>query len=221
MVVLIEDEMRKALVKLKKINEMFDSLIVSSSDGLPVASFVKKKEDEDKLSAMTATLLAIGERITDELDVGGMEEIWIRGKNKDVYFKSIGYDLILAATINKPAKLGVILYDAKKAVNQLRKLAEEAQKQYETPELQANVKIEERIEGELEKTEREGVEVKTGEELEVSPASGSIEEIEHEPLKEEKQEEKEGRVETKKPVEETKEKREEEETSGEEISWFY
>ncbi len=221
MVVLIEDEMRKALVKLKKINEMFDSLIVSSSDGLPVASFVKKKEDEDKLSAMTATLLEIGERITDELDVGGMEEIWIRGKNKDVYFKSIGYDLILAATINKPAKLGVILYDAKKAVNQLRKLAEEAQKQYETPELQANVKIEERIEGELEKTEREGVEVKTGEELEVSPASGSIEEIEHEPLKEEKQEEKEGRVETKKPVEETKEKREEEETSGEEISWFY
>ncbi len=127
----MERRIQAVLEKLKGLNDMIESVIVASSDGLPVASLVESKEEEERLSAMTATLLALGERVSEELNIGAMNELIVTGEKRDIIVRSVGKDIVLAATVKKPAKIGLILYDTKRAVKQIENLFKERREEFE------------------------------------------------------------------------------------------
>lgn len=127
----MEKRIQAVLEKLKGLNDMIESVIVASSDGLPVASLVESKEEEERLSAMTATLLALGERVSEELGIGAMNELIVTGDKRDIIVRSVGKDIVLAATVKKPAKIGLILYDTKRAVKQIENLFKERREGFE------------------------------------------------------------------------------------------
>ncbi|HEX7395616.1 MAG TPA: roadblock/LC7 domain-containing protein, partial [Anaerolineaceae bacterium] len=54
---------------------------VVSVDGLIMASALPAEVEEDRVSAMSAAMLSLGERIAEELGRGGLNQVYIKGSN--------------------------------------------------------------------------------------------------------------------------------------------
>jgi predicted regulator of Ras-like GTPase activity (Roadblock/LC7/MglB family) len=92
---------------------------VVSVDGLIMASALPADVEEDRVSAMSAAMLSLGERIAAELGRGYLDQVYIRGDNGYVFLMSVGEDAVLTVLARKGAKLGLILLDMKRAAADL------------------------------------------------------------------------------------------------------
>jgi uncharacterized protein len=88
---------------------------VVSADGLIVASDLPQGIEEDRVSAMSAAMLSLGDRIATELRRGVLDQVYIHGENGYVVLMSAGEEAVLTVMARKEAKLGLILYDMRKA----------------------------------------------------------------------------------------------------------
>jgi uncharacterized protein len=95
---------------------------IVSVDGLIMASSLPQDVEEDRVSAMSAAMLSLGERISTELKRGTLDQVFIRGKNGYVILMSVGDDAVLTALARSEAKLGLIFLDMKRAVEDLTRL---------------------------------------------------------------------------------------------------
>ncbi len=95
---------------------------VVSVDGLIMASSLPADVEEDRVSAMSAAMISLGERISDELGRGLLDQVYIRGDNGYVILMSVGDEAVLTALARGDAKLGLIFLDMKRAVEDLSKL---------------------------------------------------------------------------------------------------
>ena len=95
---------------------------IVSVDGLSIASALHQEIEEDRVSAMSAAMLSLGERIATELGRGNLEQVYIRGENGYVLLMAIGEEAVLTVMARKEAKLGLILLDMKRAVQDLESL---------------------------------------------------------------------------------------------------
>jgi predicted regulator of Ras-like GTPase activity (Roadblock/LC7/MglB family) len=95
---------------------------VVSVDGLIMASALPADVEEDRVSAMSAAMLSLGERIASELGRGMLEEVYIRGDDGYVFLRAVGMDAVLTVLARKGAKLGLIFLDMKRAADDLSKL---------------------------------------------------------------------------------------------------
>jgi len=95
---------------------------VVSVDGLTIASALPHGVEEDRVSAMSAAMLSLGERISGELGRGDLEQIYIKGSQGSVMLMSVGNDAVLTVLAREQAKLGLILLDIRRAVQDLSKL---------------------------------------------------------------------------------------------------
>jgi hypothetical protein len=97
---------------------------VVSTDGLIIASALPADVEEDRLSAMSAAMIGLGERIAEELNRGKLEQIYIHGTNGFVILTSIGNSAVLSALARNNAKLGLIFLELQRAVRDLERLVE-------------------------------------------------------------------------------------------------
>jgi predicted regulator of Ras-like GTPase activity (Roadblock/LC7/MglB family) len=88
---------------------------VVSADGLIIASDLPQGVEEDRVSAMSAAMLSLGDRIATELRRGVLDQVYIRGENGYVVLMAAGEEAVLTVLAKREAKLGLILYDMKKA----------------------------------------------------------------------------------------------------------
>lgn len=95
---------------------------VVSVDGLIMASALPAGAEEDRISAMSAAMLSLGERIAEELGRGLLNQVFIRGDSGFVILMSVGEDAVLTSMIREQAKLGLIFLDMKRAADDLGKL---------------------------------------------------------------------------------------------------
>lgn len=95
---------------------------VVSVDGLIMASALPVEVEEDRVSAMSAAMLSLGERIAGELGRGGLEQVYIRGDNGYVILTSVGEEAVLTALAREGAKLGLIFLEMRRAAEDLRRL---------------------------------------------------------------------------------------------------
>jgi predicted regulator of Ras-like GTPase activity (Roadblock/LC7/MglB family) len=92
---------------------------VVSADGLIVASDLPQGVEEDRVSAMSAAMLSLGDRIASELRRGELDQVYIHGVNGYVVLMSAGDEAVLTVLARKEAKLGLILYDMRKAATDI------------------------------------------------------------------------------------------------------
>jgi len=92
---------------------------IVSVDGLSIASALHQDIEEDRVSAMSAAMLSLGERIASELGRGILEQVYIRGENGYVLLTAVGEEAVLTVMARKEAKLGLILLDMRRAVEDL------------------------------------------------------------------------------------------------------
>jgi len=95
---------------------------VVSVDGLSIASALPQGVEEDRVSAMSAAMLSLGERIASELGRGSLEQVYVKGEKGYVVLMSVGEEAVLTALAREQAKLGLILLDMRRATEDLSKL---------------------------------------------------------------------------------------------------
>lgn len=95
---------------------------VVSVDGLIMASSLPQGIEEDRVSAMSAAMISLGERIAGELGRGELDQVYIRGDSGFVILMSVGEEAVLTSLIRENARLGLIFLDMKRAADDLEKL---------------------------------------------------------------------------------------------------
>ena len=95
---------------------------VVSVDGLIMASSLPAGVDEDRISAMSAAMLSLGDRIASELSRGQLDQVYIRGKNGIIVLMAVGEDAVLTVLARSTAKLGLIFLDMNRAAEDLTRL---------------------------------------------------------------------------------------------------
>lgn len=94
---------------------------VVSVDGLTMASALPGDVEEDRVSAMSAAMLSLGERIAGELGRGGLEQVYIKGESGYVILTSVGGEAVLTVLAREQAKLGLLFLDMRRAAEDLEK----------------------------------------------------------------------------------------------------
>jgi predicted regulator of Ras-like GTPase activity (Roadblock/LC7/MglB family) len=92
---------------------------VVSIDGLIIASNLLPEMSEDRVSAMSAAMLSLGEQISKEMGRGSLEQVHIKGDNGYVVLISVGEKAVLTALVNMQAKLGMIFLDMRRTADDL------------------------------------------------------------------------------------------------------
>lgn len=95
---------------------------VVSVDGLIIASALPGDTEEDRVSAMSAAMLSLGERISGELGRGTLEQVYIRGGEGFVILTAVGEEAVLTALAREEAKLGLVFLEMRRAAEDLERL---------------------------------------------------------------------------------------------------
>jgi len=87
-----------------------------------IASRLPEALTDDLMAAMTAAMLALGERIANDLNRGQLSQVYIKGENGYVLLMAVNESAVLTAIASEEAKLGLVFLDMQQAVADLRKL---------------------------------------------------------------------------------------------------
>jgi predicted regulator of Ras-like GTPase activity (Roadblock/LC7/MglB family) len=91
-----------------------EAAAVVSFDGLPMASALPQSMDEDRVAAMSAALLSLGERAAQGLGRGELSQVYIEGDSGTVFLVSADDEAVLVAVAAKGAKAGMMLYEVRR-----------------------------------------------------------------------------------------------------------
>ena len=97
-----------------------EGVAVVTPDGLPLASSLPGGMDEERVSAMSAAMLSLGDRIGQELARGGIDRIYVEGEKGFSILTSCGEDAVFLVLANKAAKQGVLMLEIKRALTELK-----------------------------------------------------------------------------------------------------
>lgn len=91
-------------------------------DGLSLASTLPGGMDEERVAAMSAAMLSLGERIGGELNRGTIDRIFVEGGNGYGVLTSCGEDAVLLVLASAAVKQGLLMLEIKRAVSELKLL---------------------------------------------------------------------------------------------------
>jgi predicted regulator of Ras-like GTPase activity (Roadblock/LC7/MglB family) len=116
------DQMVERLRNMQAAAPDIEASAVVSVDGLIMASALQQGVEEDRVSAMSAAMLSLGERISNELGRAGLEQVYIKGDAGSIVLTSVGDEAVLTAMARQDAKLGMIFLEMRRAAEDLTKL---------------------------------------------------------------------------------------------------
>jgi hypothetical protein len=116
------NRLTEALYNMQAAASEIEASAIVSVDGLIIASALPAGSEEDRVSAMSAAMLSLGERIAIELRRGTLEQVYIKGDKGYVILMSVGEEAVLTALAMANAKLGLIFLEMRRAVETLSKL---------------------------------------------------------------------------------------------------
>jgi hypothetical protein len=99
-----------------------EAAAVVSVDGLSMASSMPADVGEDRVAAMSAAMLSLGERIAKELGRGELDQVYIKGEKGYVILMAVGQEAVLTVLAREDAKLGLVFLDMGRTVTDLEKL---------------------------------------------------------------------------------------------------
>ena len=90
-----------------------------SVDGLMIASALPQDVEEDRVAAMAAAMLSLGERSAAELARGALEQVYVKGTDGYVLLIAVGEEAVLTGLARKDAKLGLVFLDMNRTAEKL------------------------------------------------------------------------------------------------------
>ena len=114
-----EDLLTSVLAELNATSADIEACAVLSTDGLMIASMLPQGLDPDRVGAMGAAMLSLGDRTATELARGDLDQVMIKGHRGYVLMTHAGAEAVLTVLATPQAKLGLIFLDAKRAAEQV------------------------------------------------------------------------------------------------------
>lgn len=113
------DMLKSILNELNGTSADIEASGVISTDGLMMAAVLPQGMDEDRVGAMSAAMLSLGDRTAQELERGGLEQVLIKGSRGYVLMTHAGKEAVLTVMAKPNAKLGLIFLDVKRAAESI------------------------------------------------------------------------------------------------------
>ena len=115
------DVLNSILSDLNGSSADIEASAVISTDGLMIAAALPAGLDQDRVGAMSAAILSLGDRTAKELARGELEQVLIRGAKGYVLLTHAGEDAVVTALAKPDAKLGLVFLDVKRAADAIGK----------------------------------------------------------------------------------------------------
>lgn len=93
---------------------------IVTPDGLSLSSVLTPGMDEERVAAMSAAMLSLGERIGDELARGVLDRVFIEGDQGYGILTNCGQDAVLLVLASNLAKQGILQLEIKRIVAELK-----------------------------------------------------------------------------------------------------
>lgn len=110
-----EEQLVAALNRLMNDSQEIQAAALVTLDGFTMASALPEGMHEDRVGAMSAAILGLGERAAAELGRGSLSQVIIEGEDGYVVLISAGQRAALTCLADHDAKLGLVLYDMRTA----------------------------------------------------------------------------------------------------------
>jgi len=112
-----EERLATALNELMQESQDIQAAALVSLDGFTMASALPDGMQEDRVGAMSAAILGLGERAAAELGRGSLTQVFIEGEGGYVMLIAAGERAVLTCLADTEAKLGLVLYDMRAAAD--------------------------------------------------------------------------------------------------------
>jgi predicted regulator of Ras-like GTPase activity (Roadblock/LC7/MglB family) len=117
-----EDVLKSVLNELNGTSSDIEASAIMSTDGLMIASLLPGDLDPDRIGAMSAAILMLGDRTSQELNRGQLEQVLVKGDDGYVLMTHAGSQAVLTVMAKPDAKLGLIFLDVKRAAANVAKV---------------------------------------------------------------------------------------------------
>ncbi len=119
MAVGLSDQLETLLRQAQESIAGLEATALVSMDGLIIVSALPPDIEEDRIAAMTAAILGLGEKTAYDLGRGMLEQIYIKGPNGSILILAAGDNAVLTAIAGPETKLGLLLLHLGKTVEQI------------------------------------------------------------------------------------------------------
>ncbi len=116
------ESIEKRLDALRLSGSDIQAAAAISVDGLMIAGSLPDDLAEELVAAMSAAMLALGERIAQELGRGALDQVFIKGDTGYVLMAAVNNNAVLTVLVGEEAKLGLALLDMQRTAEALREL---------------------------------------------------------------------------------------------------
>jgi uncharacterized protein len=103
--------------------------VIVSTEGFVVAAYagegrsrLENPVDSPQIAAMTASIIALGEHVLERLSRGEIDRILLDGSEGGIVVIPVGREAALAVMVSKDAKLGLVMYEVRRAANEVEKI---------------------------------------------------------------------------------------------------
>ena len=117
-----ETEIKTVLRRLIKSSPHITASAVARLSGIVISSVMPYYVEEERVSAMSAVMLLLGERMTGAMRNGQLNQVYVRGDSGHIVMKSIGEDAVLTVTATDEAPLGLLFLEMELAAEKLQEL---------------------------------------------------------------------------------------------------
>ncbi len=116
------EKLVERLQELQRNTPDVEASALVSVDGLTIASALPSGVEEDRVSAMSAAMLSLGERIAGELGRGGLDQVYVKGAGGYVLLAAVGTEAVLTVMARSTAKLGLVFLEMRRAAEDLERM---------------------------------------------------------------------------------------------------
>lgn len=116
------DKLNELLRELNGSTSDVEASAIMSIDGLTIATMLSQSIDEDRVGAMSAAMLSIGQRTARELHRGALEQVMVKGERGYVLIIGAGKEAVLTVVARETAKLGLVFLEAKRSAETIAQL---------------------------------------------------------------------------------------------------
>ena len=109
------EQLQTALADLLVQVGELEAAAVVSFDGLPMASVLPDGMNEDRVAAMSAALLSLGEKAAQGLGRGDLSQVFVEGEHGTVFLVACESEAVLVAVAALGAKSGLVLYEIRRS----------------------------------------------------------------------------------------------------------
>jgi predicted regulator of Ras-like GTPase activity (Roadblock/LC7/MglB family) len=119
-----EEVIKTTLKEVTSHTAEIEGIALVSYDGIMIANALQKDSPADMVAAITATLLNLGKISVDVLQLGSLEQVFIKCHDGYIVIGRAGDTSVITMLAKREAKLGILIDETNRAAEAVLKLQE-------------------------------------------------------------------------------------------------